>query len=73
MLLLKKITFIGCGGAGVIVTDGDKSFTPGGNPVGARPSDDLWGGCGTDRFVLLFKGELVKGGPWMLERAAGGC
>lgn len=35
------LTFGGCGGAGVIVTDGDRSFTPAGNPEGGLPKELL--------------------------------
>lgn len=60
-LLIKKNgrTLLGCGGAGVIVTDGDKSLTPGGKLDGGLPKELLWGGCGTDKLARLLNGDGV--------------
>lgn len=66
-------TFDGCGGAGVIVTDGDKSFTPGGKPDGGLPIELLCGGCGTDKLGLLLSGEGGNWGAGRLDLAGGGC
>lgn len=52
-------TFIDCGGAGVIVTDGDNSLVPGGKADGGLPNEGLCGGCGTDRLAPL----LLRGDP----------
>lgn len=37
-------TLDGWGGAGVIVTEGERSLTPGGKPEGGRPKELLCGG-----------------------------
>lgn len=63
---------MGCGGAGVIVTAGERSLTPGGNPVVGRPKLLLAGGCGTDKLGLP-NVVLDIEGTCMLERTGDGC
>lgn len=66
-------TLTDCGGAGVMVTEGDRSLTPGGNPEGGRPMELLWGGWGTERLVRLFSGVAVIEGTWTPDRGRGCC
>lgn len=68
-----KHTLTGWGGAGVIVTEGDKSLTPGGKLELGRPMEDLCCGWGTERLVL-FIDDVLKGVPCMLLLRGGtGC
>lgn len=67
-----KVTLIDWGGAGVIVTEGDKSFTPGGKFD--LPTELLCGGCGTERLARLPNGEAFMEGAWIVvPRGGGGC
>lgn len=69
-----RLTFGGWGGAGVIVTEGDKSLTPGGNPEDGRPRELLWGGWGTDRLAArLPRDDPDSGGACILDLGGGGC
>lgn len=69
---LIKLTFVCWGGAGVIVTEGDRSLTPGGNPDIGRPAGGLWLACGTDRLAArLLSGVAVICGLCMLDLGGG--
>lgn len=56
-----------------MVTEGDKSFTPGGKTEGGLPMEDLWGGWGTDRLVLLLRGDTLSGGTCIFPLGGGAC
>lgn len=56
-----------------MVTDGDKSLTPGGKLEGGLPNELLWGGCGTDKLGRLLKGEGVNCGANKLDLPGCGC
>lgn len=58
----------------MIVTAGDKSLTPGGNPDVGLPRELLWGGWGTDKLAArLPSGDPDNGGACMLDLGGGGC
>lgn len=69
----QSLTFGGCGGAGVIVTAGDKSLTPGGNPTEDLPKEFLCGGCGTDRFVRFSGVDPDMLGTCIFDLTGEGC
>lgn len=70
--LTNQNTLDACGGAGVIVTAGDKSLTPAGKLDVGRPKLLLAGGWGTDK---LGRPSVVLDieGTCMLDLTGDGC
>lgn len=60
------------GGAGVMVTLGERSLTLAGKPVDDLPNGaERWGGCGTEIFVRF--NEPGNEGIWSPDLPGEGC